>query len=123
RRPPGRDLRGGAARRRGPRPLRRPPLRRTAGAVGGRRPRRSTGAAAMIQGFLAYLMWGAFPLYFPLLQPAGPVEILAHRFVWTLAFMALVLAVVGTWRELRRASARTWGAVTLAATFIAINWG
>jgi len=77
----------------------------------------------MIQGFLAYLMWGAFPLYFPLLQPAGPVEILAHRFVWTLAFMALVLAVVGTWRELRRASARTWGAVTLAATFIAINWG
>ncbi len=26
----------------------------------------------MIQGFLAYLMWGAFPLYFPLLQPAGP---------------------------------------------------
>lgn len=77
----------------------------------------------MIQGFLAYLLWGAFPLYFPLLQPAGPVEILAHRFVWTMAFMALFLAVAGTWRELLRASARTWGTVVLAAVFIAVNWG
>lgn len=77
----------------------------------------------MIQGFLAYLMWGAFPLYFPLLQPAGPVEILAHRFVWTLAFMAVVLAVVRKWGELRRASARTWTSVVAAAGFIALNWG
>ncbi len=77
----------------------------------------------MIQGFLAYLLWGIFPLYFPLLQPAGPVEILAHRFVWTLVVMAIVLLVMRKWRELREASARTWGIVSLAAIFIAVNWG
>lgn len=77
----------------------------------------------MIQGFLAYLLWGLFPLYFPLLQPAGPVEILAHRFVWTFAFMAIALAVLRKWGELRRASRRTWAIVALASVFIAINWG
>ena len=30
----------------------------------------------------AYGMWGLFPLYFPVLEPAGAVEILAHRMVW-----------------------------------------
>lgn len=77
----------------------------------------------MIQAFLAYLLWGAFPLYFPLLQPAGPVEILAHRFVWTLVVMAVILLVMGKRRELRDASRRTWGIVAAAAFFIAVNWG
>jgi chloramphenicol-sensitive protein RarD len=77
----------------------------------------------VIQAFLAYLLWGAFPLYFPLLQPAGPVEILAHRFVWTLVVMAVILLVMRKWRELREASRRTWGIVAAAAFFIAVNWG
>ncbi|MFD5867657.1 EamA family transporter RarD [Corynebacterium sp. NPDC060344] len=77
----------------------------------------------MIQAFLAYLLWGAFPLYFPLLQPAGPVEILAHRFVWTLVVMAVVLSIMRKWPELRTASRRTWGIVAAAALFIAVNWG
>ena len=77
----------------------------------------------MIQAFLAYLLWGAFPLYFPLLQPAGPVEILAHRFVWTLVVMTVILLVMRKWRELREASRRTWGIVAAAAFFIAVNWG
>ncbi|MFC3849681.1 EamA family transporter RarD [Corynebacterium hansenii] len=77
----------------------------------------------MIEAFLAYLLWGAFPLYFPLLQPAGPVEILAHRFVWTLAVMAVILLALRKWRELRGASPRTWGIVAAAAAFIAVNWG
>ena len=32
-------------------------------------------------GVAAYVMWGAFPLYWPLLEPAGALEILAHRIV------------------------------------------
>lgn len=31
----------------------------------------------------AYLLWGVFPAFFPLLLPATPLEILAHRIVWT----------------------------------------
>jgi chloramphenicol-sensitive protein RarD len=48
----------------------------------------------------AYAIWGAFPLYFHLLAPAGAWEILAHRILWTLLFCAAVLAVR---RELRGA--------------------
>lgn len=40
----------------------------------------------------AYAIWGAFPLYFALLAPAGAWEILAHRILRTLLFCAAVLA-------------------------------
>lgn len=33
----------------------------------------------MIWGVACYLMWGFFPAFFPLLEPADPMEILAHR--------------------------------------------
>lgn len=77
----------------------------------------------VIQAFGAYLLWAIFPLYFPLLEPAAPVEILAHRFVWTLLFMVIALTVMKSWRELRAASPRTWGAIFAAALFISVNWG
>src|SRR4051794_41923324 len=40
--------------------------------------------AGVLYGFAAYLLWGSFPLFFLLLDRAGPVEILAHRIVWSL---------------------------------------
>ena len=40
-------------------------------------------------GVLAYLLWGLFPLYFPLLGPAGAMEILAHRMIWSLVVSAV----------------------------------
>src|ERR671913_121221 len=58
----------------------------------------------LIFGFAAYGLWGAFPLYFPLLEPGGAVEILAHRIVWSALVMALLVLV-------------------LAAVTITINWG
>ena len=45
-------------------------------------------------GFLAYGIWGAFPIYFAALAPAGAWEILAHRILWTLVVCALALAVL-----------------------------
>jgi chloramphenicol-sensitive protein RarD len=77
----------------------------------------------VIQAFGAYLLWAVFPLYFPLLEPAGPVEILAHRFVWTLVFMAIALSFMRAWPELKAASAKTWGTIFIAALLIAVNWG
>src|SRR4051812_50068908 len=47
----------------------------------------------VVYGLAAYLLWGAFPLFFPLLEPAAPVEILAHRIVWSLAAGGGVLGV------------------------------
>lgn len=77
----------------------------------------------MLNVFGAYALWGLFPLYFPLLRPAAPVEILAHRFLWTFVLMAVLVALTGTWRELRAASARTWVTLFAASAFIAVNWG
>jgi chloramphenicol-sensitive protein RarD len=76
-------------------------------------------------GIAAYTCWGFFPLYFKLLRPATPPEILAHRIVWSAVFMALLLAVARRWRTLtgllRRP--RALAGITVAAGLIAVNWG
>src|SRR5581483_8024079 len=73
----------------------------------------------------AYLCWGFFPIYFKALRPAGPVEILAHRVVWSSVFVALLLTVVHRWRSVRGLlrQPRLLGGITLAAALIAVNWG
>lgn len=76
----------------------------------------------MIYGVLAYLMWGLFPAFFPLLLPAGPIEILAHRIIWTAVVMAVVVTVRKGWREFRGVDPATWARVSAAAIFIALNW-
>src|SRR4051794_38027129 len=87
------------------------------------------GAAASREGVLygvaAYLLWGAFPLFFPLLKPARPVEILAHRIVWSLAAVAVVLVVVRGFSSVAAVvrDRRRFALVGVAALLIAINWG
>ena len=47
----------------------------------------------LIFGALAYILWGTFPLYWTLLEPAGALEILAHRMVWALLAMCVFLLI------------------------------
>ena len=51
--------------------------------------------AGLGYGFSAYLLWGLFPLFFPLLKPAGTIEILAQRMAWSLIVVVILLAVAG----------------------------
>jgi chloramphenicol-sensitive protein RarD len=76
-------------------------------------------------GAAAYAIWGVFPLYFPLLEPAGAVEILAHRVFWSLVTMLLFVLVFGRLRQVRAVVAhrRTFGILAVASVVIAINWG
>ncbi len=70
-------------------------------------------------------MWGSSPCSGPLLKPAGAVEILAHRMVWSLVFVAAALAVVRRWAwigELVR-QPRRLALITVAAAVITVNWG
>ncbi|MFK0114992.1 EamA family transporter RarD [Streptomyces sp. NPDC090994] len=79
----------------------------------------------LLNGFAAYGMWGLVPLFWPLLKPAGAGEILAHRMVWSLLFVAVALLFVRRWvwaGELLR-QPRKLGLVTVAAAVITINWG
>ncbi|WP_430335640.1 EamA family transporter RarD [Rhodococcus sp. ACT016] len=77
----------------------------------------------MMSGVGAYLIWGLFPIFFGLLDPAGSLEVLAHRMLWTVVLMLIVLAVLGKFGSLRGLGARTWGLVTAATVAIGINWG
>lgn len=78
-----------------------------------------------LYGAGAYLLWGLFPLYWPLLLPSSAVEVLAHRIVWSLVVVVVLLAVL---RRLPLVAAvlrdwRTAWRLTLAAVVIALNWG
>lgn len=85
----------------------------------------STRRQGLVYGLGAYLLWGVFPLYFPLLEPTTPLEILAHRIVWSLLVLLVVLTVLGKWswiRPLLRDRRRMW-LLPAAAVTIALNWG
>ena len=55
--------------------------------------KRSEHSLGLLFGVGSYVLWGLFPLYWPLLQPASPLEIVSHRAVWTLVFCLIVLAL------------------------------
>ncbi len=78
--------------------------------------------AGLLFGLGAYGSWGLFPAFFPLLEPAGAFEILAHRIVWTLVFMVGVLAAARRLGDLRVIAGRVWLLLTAAAVLISTNW-
>ena len=82
-----------------------------------------TPKSGLLYGVGAYVWWGLSPGYFPLLLPAGALEVLAHRIVWTAVLMVAVLIAVRRLADLRRLSRRTWLQLTAASALISINWG
>ena len=83
----------------------------------------STSRKGLAAGLAAYGLWGLLPLYWPLLEPAAPVEILAHRIAWSLAFALVVVAVSGGFAWVRTLGARRAGLLTVAAVLVTVNWG
>jgi chloramphenicol-sensitive protein RarD len=77
----------------------------------------------MLFGAGAFVSWGLFPLFFPLLLPAGSFEVLAHRIVWSAASLFLVLVVARRLGDLRRLGVRAWFQLLAASALISINWG
>jgi chloramphenicol-sensitive protein RarD len=76
-------------------------------------------------GTAAYVLWGIFPLYFPLLEPAGTIEILAQRMAWSLVLMVALLSLTGGFGGVRTVlrNRRVFGLLALAAVAITFNWG
>jgi chloramphenicol-sensitive protein RarD len=79
--------------------------------------------SGLIFGVGAYVWWGLCPGFFPLLLPAGSLEVLAHRYVWTAVFLIFVLLIARRFGDLRRLSGRTWLLLAAASVLIGINWG
>ena len=85
----------------------------------------SSTRSGALYGASAYLLWGLFPLYWPLLAPAGALEVLAHRVLWSLVVVAVLLAVTRRGAAVRAvlADRRRLLKVSAAAVVIAVNWG
>jgi len=86
--------------------------------------KRSEYSLGLLFGFSSYILWGLFPLYWPLLEPANPLEIVAHRAVWTLIFCFIVLLlskqIHSTLGVLKNPKAMA--ALLLTTILISINW-
>jgi chloramphenicol-sensitive protein RarD len=78
--------------------------------------------SGLLFGVGAYACWGMFPAFFPLLEPAGAFEILAHRIVWCMVLMVVVIAVVRRLGDIREITGRTWLLLTFASVLISVNW-
>lgn len=90
----------------------------TAGAAAGER------RFGLICGVVAYAIWGLFPLYLRELDPAGALEVVAHRIVWSVPFGALILSLRSQWRETLAAlkQRRVVALLALSAVLISANW-
>jgi chloramphenicol-sensitive protein RarD len=79
----------------------------------------------LVLAVVAYTLWGLLPLYWPLLEPAGAMEILAHRLAWSLVVSVVLLLVSrGSWRWIKDLvrDPRRLGLVVAASVAITINW-
>jgi len=78
----------------------------------------------LVYGVSAYVLWGMFPLYWPLLEPASSLEIVSHRAVWTMVFCLIVLYLTKALKSTLATFKRPKVAAKLFATtiLISINW-
>ncbi len=78
----------------------------------------------LLLAFTAYLLWGAFPLYFNLLAAADPLEIIAHRIFWSFLFCLAGVLLWREWGHLREILTKPrlfWG-LAAAGLLVSINW-
>jgi chloramphenicol-sensitive protein RarD len=79
--------------------------------------------AGTLYGVAAYAMWGLFPLFWPLLEPADALEVLAHRVLWSLVVVAVLLRATRGWAAVRAMDRSQLLRLTVAAVLLAVNWG
>ena len=71
----------------------------------------------------AYALWGVFPIYFKAVQQVAPTEVLAHRVLWSLAFVATLLAAMRNLHWVRQlAQARVLKTFVASALLVSVNW-
>jgi chloramphenicol-sensitive protein RarD len=78
----------------------------------------------VIYGLAAYLCWGFFPVYFKSVHAVPPLEMVAHRICWSLAFLFLLIAGKGVWRDVRSllAKPKSLAVLTVSTLLLATNW-
>lgn len=85
---------------------------------------RHHGRNGFLFGLGAYALWGVLPIYFKTIAHVPALDIVAHRVLWSLPFLASIVAVSRGWPAVRAAVAnpKTLKILALSALFIGINW-
>ncbi len=85
------------------------------------RRRASVGVATALA---AFLLWGFAPVYFKVIEHLSALEILAHRVVWTLAILIILVAALGRLHEVVRSltSRRRLGILLITTLLVSSNW-
>ena len=80
--------------------------------------------AGFVFGLLAYGLWGVLPLYFKAIASVPALDIVAHRILWSLPFLAVLITLAGGWTKVREAIGRrrTLAMLTVTALLIGGNW-
>jgi chloramphenicol-sensitive protein RarD len=77
----------------------------------------------ILSAALAFVAWGLFPLYFHAISEVPPLQILAHRMLWSLLFLLLVLAARRQWAWLTLVrKPRVLGSFVASAFLLSANW-
>jgi len=78
----------------------------------------------ILYGIAAYGSWGIFPLYFKTVASVPPVEVLGHRALWSFVMLAVLVGLLGRWKEVWRElhSRKLLLMLALSTLFIAANW-
>jgi len=84
---------------------------------------RNVARDGFIFGAAAYIIWGIVPIYWPHLQPASPLEILAHRVIWSLLFLAVLSRNKFAQIKAILRNRRSLILLSIASALISINWG
>lgn len=86
---------------------------------------RNTARSGVIAAATSYLLWGLVPLYWKQLSGVNAVELIAHRHLWSLVLLALLLTgMPEARREAIHAlrSPRSLGRLFVAALLLTTNW-
>src|SRR6478752_3238750 len=77
-----------------------------------------------ILGLLAYALWGVLPIYFKKIEGLPALDIVAHRIIWSLPFLAILILLSKGWFKVREAisSRRVIGILAITALLIGGNW-
>lgn len=85
---------------------------------------RSNQSKGIGYALLAFLMWGAFPIFWKLLDTVPAIEILAHRIIWSFVFATLIVIGSRQFRELKHVlrNRSTWLPAFISSILISANW-
>jgi chloramphenicol-sensitive protein RarD len=79
--------------------------------------------SGILSAALAFLCWGLFPIYFHALGDVPPMQILAHRVLWSLGFLLLVLLFRRQWKWLEQVrQPRVFWSFVASAVLLSANW-